>query len=124
MRLSRIPEGTTKEILADLIKFPTVSRDPNRQLINYFAELLGDVGVDSNIIKNDEGTKANLFGTIGPADWPGVMLSGHTDVVPIDGQAWTRPAFEATEVDGRTYGRGTASGGDGAEDAVLSGAVL
>ncbi len=128
MRLSRIPEGTTKEILADLIEFLTVSRDPNRQLINYCAELLGDVGVDSHIIENDEGTKANLLATIGPADWPGVMLTGNTDVVPIDGQAWTRPAFAATEEDGRIYGRGygrgMASGGDGAEDAASSGAVL
>ena len=64
--------------------------------------MLGDVGVDSHIIENDEGTKANLFATIGPADRPGVMLSGHTDVVPVDGQAWTRPAFEATEEDGRS----------------------
>ena len=103
-----MPEGTTREILADLIGFPTVSRDSNRQLIDYCAGLLGDVGVDSHIIENDEGTKANLFATIGPADRPGVMLSGHTDVVPVDGQAWTRPAFEATEEDGRIYGRGTA----------------
>ena len=103
-----MPEGTTREILADLIGFPTVSRDSNRELIDYCAGLLGDVGVDSHIIENDEGTKANLFATIGPADRPGVMLSGHTDVVPIDGQAWTRPAFEATEEDGRIYGRGTA----------------
>ena len=86
-----MPEGTTREILADLIGFPTVSRDSNRQLIDYCAGLLGDVGVDSHIIENDEGTKANLFATIGPADRPGVMLSGHTDVVPVDGQAWTRP---------------------------------
>ncbi|MGB0161423.1 MAG: acetylornithine deacetylase, partial [Candidatus Puniceispirillaceae bacterium] len=76
-----MPEGTTREILADLIGFPTVSRDSNRQLIDYCAGLLGDVGVDSHIIENDEGTKANMFATIGPADRPGVMLSGHTDVV-------------------------------------------
>ena len=99
-----MPEGTTRKILADLIGFPTVSRDSNRQLIDYCAGLLGDVGVESHIIKNDEGTKANLFATIGPADRPGVMLSGHTDVVPVDGQAWTRPAFEATEEGGRIYG--------------------
>ena len=89
-----MPEGTTREILADLIGFPTVSRDSNRQLTDYCAGLLDDVGVDSHIIENDEGTKANLFATIGPAGRPGVMLSGHTDVVPVDGQARTRPAFE------------------------------
>ena len=55
-----MPEGTTREILADLIGLPTVSRDSNRQLTDYCAGLLGDVGVDSHIIENDEGTKANL----------------------------------------------------------------
>ena len=103
-----MPEGTTREILADLIGFPTVSRDSNRQLINYCAGLLGNAGVESHIIENDEGTQANLFATIGPADRPGVMLSGHTDVVPVDSQAWTRPAIEATQEAGRIYGRGTA----------------
>ena len=87
-----MPEGTTIEILADLIGFPTVSRDSNRQLIDYCAGLLGDVGVDSHIIENDEGTKANLFATIGPANRPGVMLSGHTDVVPVDCLLYTSPS--------------------------------
>ena len=103
-----MPEETTRDVLADLIGFPTVSHDPNRQLINYCAGLLDDVGVDSQIIENDEGSKANLFATIGPADRRGVMLSGHTDVVPVAGQTWTKPAFEATEEDGRIYGRGAA----------------
>ena len=103
-----MPEETTRDVLADLNGFPTVSHDPNRQLINYCAGLLDDVGVDSQIIENDEGSKANLFATIGPADRRGVMLSGHTDVVPVAGQTWTKPAFEATEEDGRIYGRGTA----------------
>ena len=101
-------KGTTREILADIIGFPTVSHHPNRQLIDCCGELLNVVGVDSHIIENDEGTKANLFATIGPVDRTGVMLSGHTDVVPVDGQAWTRPAFEATEEAGRIFGRGTA----------------
>ena len=54
------------------------------------------------------GGKANLYATVGPAGGGGVMLSGHTDVVPVEGQAWTRPPFELTEGEGRLYGRGTA----------------
>ena len=99
---------TTTDILADLIAFPTVSRDPNRALIDYCANLLDDAGVACQIIEDETGGKANLFATIGPQDRPGVMLSGHTDVVPVDGQDWTKPPFEATQDDGRVYGRGTA----------------
>ena len=100
--------GTTADILADLIAFPTVSRDSNRALIDYCAAMLGDAGIDSQVIENEDGSKANLFATIGPADKPGVMLSGHTDVVPVDGQDWTKPPFRAVTEDGRIYGRGTA----------------
>ena len=98
----------TKEILADLIAFPTVSRDPNRALIDYCAERLGDKGVQCQIIEDDTGKKANLYATIGPQDRSGVMLSGHTDVVPVDGQDWTKPPFQAVEENGLIYGRGTA----------------
>lgn len=99
---------STKDILRDLIAFPTVSVNPNRDLINYCAGILGGVGADVQIIEDETGTKANLYATIGPRDRPGVLLSGHTDVVPIDGQDWTVPAFELTEVDGKLFGRGTA----------------
>jgi len=95
-------------ILERLIGFPTVSRDSNRDLIGYAAELLRANGVASRIIESEDGEKANLFATVGPADTPGVMLSGHTDVVPIDGQDWTMPPFAMTERDGRLYGRGAA----------------
>ncbi|HVW55457.1 MAG TPA: acetylornithine deacetylase [Rhizobiaceae bacterium] len=95
-------------ILERLIAFPTVSRDSNRDLIGYAAELLQAHGVASRIIESEDGKKANLFATVGPADTPGVMLSGHTDVVPIDGQDWTVPPFEMTERAGRLYGRGAA----------------
>ena len=60
------------------------------------------------LIPNEDNTKANLYATIGPTDKPGIMLSGHTDVVPVDGQDWTKPAFELTHSDQRYYGRGTA----------------
>ena len=98
----------TTEILKDLIAFATVSRDPNRALIDYCAERLDAVGVACQIIESPAGEKANLYATIGPQDQAGVMLSGHTDVVPVDGQDWTKPPFEATFADDRIYGRGAA----------------
>ncbi len=99
---------TTLSILRDLIGFPTVSRDPNRDLIDYCASYLKSIGASVDIITTEAGRKANLYATIGPQDVPGVMLSGHTDVVPVDGQAWSKPPFEAVVEDGRVYGRGTA----------------
>ncbi|MBN9552749.1 MAG: acetylornithine deacetylase [Alphaproteobacteria bacterium] len=95
-------------ILERLIAFPTVSRDSNLDLIGYAAELLEANGIACRIIPSADGHKANLFATVGPADRPGIMLSGHTDVVPVDGQNWTLPPFEMTERDGRLYGRGAA----------------
>lgn len=95
-------------ILEKLIAFPTVSRDSNLDLIRYVADLLEANGVASRIIHSEDGHKANLFATIGPADRPGVMLSGHSDVVPVDGQDWTLPPFAMTERDGKLYGRGAA----------------
>lgn len=97
-----------RDILARLIAFPTVSAEPNRALIDWVAELLAAHGIESRIIPDASGKKANLYATIGPADRPGVMLSGHTDVVPVDGQNWTRPPFELTEENGRLFGRGAA----------------
>ena len=103
-----IDHPTTLSILRDLIGFPTVSRDPNRDLIDYCASYLKSIGASVDIITAEAGRKANLYATIGPQDVPGVMLSGHTDVVPVDGQAWSKPPFEAVVDDGRVYGRGTA----------------
>ena len=99
---------STTAILADLIAFPTVSRDPNRALIDYCADRLDQAGVACQIIEDQTSGKANLYATIGPEDQSGVMLSGHTDVVPVDGQDWTKPPFQAVEDQGRIYGRGTA----------------
>ncbi|QKD05139.1 acetylornithine deacetylase [Mesorhizobium loti] len=95
-------------ILEKLIAFPTVSRDSNLDLILYVAEMLDAHGVASQIIRSEDGDKANLLATIGPADASGIMLSGHTDVVPIDGQNWTLPPFGMTGRDGKLYGRGAA----------------
>ena len=98
----------TIKILENLISFPTVSRDANLGLIEYVAKIIKCEKVKPVIIKNNENTKANLFASIGPENPDGVMLSGHTDVVPIDGQNWTKPPFECTYEDGLYFGRGTA----------------
>ncbi len=95
------------EILKRLIAFDTVSSEPNMALIEYVRELQASKGIESLIVKDETGKKANLFASTGPKDVPGVLLSGHTDVVPAAGQAWTMPPFQATLRDGRIYGRGT-----------------
>ncbi len=97
----------TKDILARLIAFPTVSSDPNITLIRWLAALLEDAGAAVNVIPDETETKANLYATVGPRERGGVLLSGHTDVVPVAGQLWTKPPFELTSADGRLYGRGT-----------------
>ncbi|MNG71849.1 Acetylornithine deacetylase [compost metagenome] len=101
-------EFTSRTLLARLIGFATVSRDSNLELIGFIREYLNGLGVDCELLHNAEGSKANLFATIGPKDVGGVVLSGHTDVVPVDGQAWTVEPFALSERDGRLYGRGTA----------------
>ncbi|MDG9882369.1 acetylornithine deacetylase [Pseudomonas sp. GD04058] len=101
-------DANSRGLLARLIAFPTVSRDSNLELIAFIRDYLASHGVDSELFLNDEGTKANLFATIGPRDRGGVVLSGHTDVVPVDGQAWTVEPFVMSERDGRLYGRGAA----------------
>ncbi|MBL00150.1 MAG: acetylornithine deacetylase, partial [Opitutales bacterium] len=99
---------STIKILENLISFPTVSRDANIGLIEYVAKIIKCETVKPVIIKNNENTKANLFASIGPENPEGIMLSGHTDVVPIDGQNWTKPPFECTYENGLYFGRGTA----------------
>ncbi|BCX70661.1 acetylornithine deacetylase [Pseudomonas izuensis] len=100
--------ASSRELLERLIAFATVSRDSNLELIRFIEAYLAGHGVQSELFYNEEGTKANLFATIGPLKSGGVVLSGHTDVVPVDGQAWTVDPFHLTEKDGRLYGRGTA----------------
>ncbi len=95
------------DILERLIAFPTVSSQENRNLIDWVAGLLAENGIESTIIADSTGKKANLYATVGPQDRPGVLLSGHTDVVPVTGQNWTRPAFQMTREDGRIFGRGS-----------------
>ena len=97
----------TLDILDRLVAFDTVSHRSNLGLLDYVQDLLKQAGAEVSIIKNEDGTKANLYATIGPKDHAGVLLSGHTDVVPVEGQSWTVPPFTLTKKDGRLYGRGT-----------------
>jgi acetylornithine deacetylase len=101
-------EMTSRDLLEQLIGFATVSRDSNLALIEFIRTYLAEHGVESELFYNDARTKANLFATIGPRDRGGIVLSGHTDVVPVDGQAWTVDPFTLTEKEGRLYGRGAA----------------
>ena len=99
---------TSLEHLEKLIAFPSVSRDSNLDLIAYVQEFLKGFGVESLVVHNEDGRKANLWATIGPEGVPGIVLSGHTDVVPVEGQAWSSDPFVMTRRDGNLYGRGTA----------------
>jgi acetylornithine deacetylase len=101
-------ERSTLVLLNALIGFATVSRDSNLELVVFIRDYLHALGVQSELFYNAERTKANLFATIGPSDRGGIVLSGHTDVVPIDGQAWTVDPFRLTSTGDRLYGRGTA----------------
>lgn len=98
----------TRDILDRLIGFDTVSHKPNLALMEFVREVLATAGIGSVLIPDAGGTKANLYATVGPEGVGGVMLSGHTDVVPVEGQAWTKPPFALTEEAGRYYGRGAA----------------
>lgn len=100
--------STSRELLAALVGFDTTSRESNLQLIEFVRDYLAQLDVPCELIYNEQRSKANLFATIGPADRPGIVLSGHTDVVPVDGQPWTVPPFELSEKNGQLFGRGTA----------------
>ncbi len=94
------------EMLRRLIAFPTVSRDSNLELIHFIRDTLKPFGADVRLTHDDGKRKANLFATLGARGEPGIVLSGHTDVVPTEGQAWDTDPFKMVEKDGRLYGRG------------------
>ena len=98
---------TVKEALAKLVAFDTTSRHSNLQLIGWIADYLAGWGVESALTHDDQGRKANLFATLGEGSAGGVVLSGHTDVVPVDGQPWSSDPFTLSERDGKLFGRGT-----------------
>ena len=95
------------EMLRRLIAFPTVSRDSNLELIQFVRDYLAPYQAEFRLTHDDGKRKANLFASLGPRGEPGILLSGHTDVVPAEGQAWDTDPFELVEKDGRLYGRGT-----------------
>ena len=96
------------DMLKRLVAFDTTSRNSNLELIHYIRDYLTDFGVESTLVPNAEGTKANLFASLGPDREGGIVLSGHTDVVPVDGQPWKTDPWDVTEKDdGNLYGRGT-----------------
>jgi acetylornithine deacetylase len=103
-----MPSTETLNMIERLIAYPTVSRDSNLGLIEWTRDYLGAMGVKSRLTYDATGKKANLFATLGEGKRPGIVLSGHTDVVPVDGQAWDTDPFTATIKEGRLYGRGSA----------------
>jgi acetylornithine deacetylase len=99
--------AATREILEALVGFDTTSRHSNLALIEWVEAYLDRHGVPHRRAPNHDGTKSNLLATVGPNVEGGAVLSGHTDVVPVDGQPWTSDPFAIVERDGRLYGRGT-----------------
>jgi len=98
---------TSPEMIARLVGFDTTSRESNLTLMAFIQDYLAGHGVDSHLVPSEDGRKANLYATIGPEDRGGVLLSGHTDVVPVDGQDWHTAPFAVSEQNGRLHGRGT-----------------
>ncbi len=101
------PRYSAREMLAHLVGFDTTSRDSNLELIAFVENYLEAYGIGSTRIPNEEGDKANLLASVGPERAGGIILSGHSDVVPVDGQPWSSDPFSLTERDGKLYGRGT-----------------
>ena len=104
-----MPEPLSPRAILDrLVAFPTVSRDSNLALVDWVEDYLEGWGVTAHRVWSDDRTKAALYAQVGPDVAGGVVLSGHSDVVPVDGQTWTSDPWVVTERDGRLYGRGTA----------------
>jgi len=103
------PETMTPvEMIRALVSFDTTSVKSNLPLIDFIRDYLSGYGIDSRYVLSEDGTKANLWATVGPDGPGGVVISGHTDVVPVDGQPWDSDPFKVVEKDDRLYGRGTA----------------
>lgn len=105
--MTKAANMTPREMLAKLVSFPSESQVSNLDIIQFAHDWLASVCVESHIVPSPDGIKANLFATIGPKVDGGVVLSGHTDVVPVAGQNWSSDPWTLTERDGRLYGRGT-----------------
>jgi len=98
---------TARDLLEKLVSFPTVSRDSNLELVDWVEAYLDGHGVAARRVYDDARTKASLYANVGPEIEGGILLSGHTDVVPVDGQDWATDPWTVTEKDGRLFGRGT-----------------
>jgi acetylornithine deacetylase len=96
------------DLLRALVGFDTTSAKSNRALIDFIAARLRQDGIEAHLLCNDDGSKASLFAAVGPPVAGGIVLSGHTDVVPVTGQDWHSDPFRLIEQGGRLYGRGTA----------------
>ncbi len=107
MKPADAPGAETLQLIRELVAFPTVSRDSNLELIDFVRERLRPLDAEVRLTFDRDRRKANLFATLGPRGEAGVVLSRHTDVVPVDGQHWTSDPFRVDERDGRLYGRGT-----------------
>jgi acetylornithine deacetylase len=108
MPLMNIPSAASRKMIERLIAFNTVSRESNMGLIEWVRDYLKGFGATSRLTYDAAGKKANLFATLGESKKPGLILSGHTDVVPVDGQNWDSDPFVATERDAKLYARGSA----------------
>ena len=98
---------TARQLLERLVAFPTVSSSTNLPLIYFVRDYFLSHGIDSEVIPNEDGTKAGLIAAVGPDITGGVALSAHSDVVPVEGQNWTTEPWKVIEKDGKIYGRGT-----------------
>lgn len=98
---------SARDILDRLVAFPTVSRDSNLELVDWVEDYLDGFGVRAHRVYNEDRSKAAIYANVGPEEPGGVIASGHTDVVPVDGQDWSSDPFTVVERDGRLYGRGT-----------------
>lgn len=96
-----------RAIMERLVAFPTVSSESNLELVDWVEDYLNGHGVKATRVYNEDRSKANLYANVGPEVEGGVILSGHTDVVPVAGQAWDTDPFTVTEKAGKLYGRGT-----------------
>jgi acetylornithine deacetylase len=98
---------TPFQLMEKLVSFPTISRDSNLPLVDWVEDYLNSHGITAHRHYNDDNEKAALFAHVGPAVAGGLVLSGHTDVVPVDGQPWADDPFTVVERDGKYFGRGT-----------------
>ncbi|HEX3395221.1 MAG TPA: acetylornithine deacetylase [Steroidobacteraceae bacterium] len=103
-----VPSAASRAMIERLIAFNTVSRDSNLGLIEWVRDYLQGFGAKTRLTHDATGKKANLFATLGDPSKPGLILSGHTDVVPVDGQSWDTDPFAATEREGKLFARGSA----------------